>query len=86
MKHNKKSNLALMAQGINGIAEMYAELSRRLTLLEGRVTGLSAKGDELKAHHEALAKEVAALGVGQAALTDEVMQEYFYGKRGVGDE
>ena len=85
MKRNKKPKLALLAQGINGIADMYAELIGRMTLLEGRVAGLVAKCDELRTRQEALAKDVE-LGVGQAAISDEVMQEYFYGKRGVGDE
>ena len=86
MKGKNKPNLALLAQGINGIADMYAELTGRLAVLEGRVAGLADRCDALRTAQQALQAETARLGAGQAALTDEVMQEYFYGKRNVGDE
>jgi len=85
MKKKQKTNLTLLAAGVNGLAEMYAELTARCSTLEGEVHYLRDKLEaQSKRIDEANAK-LQALSTTDGAIADEVMQEYFYGKRGGAD-
>jgi DNA-binding transcriptional regulator YbjK len=83
MKKKKKPNLALLEQGINGIAEMYAELTAKLTRLEGSVRACEAQCAHLIEAQRALEKRMSGLHEAYRAVSaEQIMQEYCYGKRG----
>ena len=76
MKRKKKYDPTLLAQGINGIADMYVELQAKLAETRKELAALSAKVNEM-------AHRVADLE-GEERMSDpeQMMQEYCYGKRG----
>ena len=87
MDKKKKTDLALLAQGINGIAEMYVEIKRMSDTLCERVMRLNADLAALEARMDAVERQVAAEGAAYATPTaEEMLEEYCYGKCGVRDE
>lgn len=66
----KKPNLSLLAQGINGIAEMFVELSARLDRMESELAALRVQN-------------AAACANGAETEAEKLMWEYCYGR---GDE
>lgn len=87
MKKKNKPDWALMRQGVNGLAEMYAELTAKCTRLEGEAEGLKREVKALVERQRVLTGRVDELGRQYASVgADEMMQEYFYGKRGGEDE
>lgn len=78
-KRNKAS-LDLLTQGVNGIAEMYAELSAKYTQLEGTVSGCATQCREAQAAVQRLERAVAQLQQdNQTALARQLMDDYCYG-------
>jgi len=81
MKKTKKNDTALLAQGINGIADMYVELKAAIDGCRKEMAALSAKVSEI-------AHRVADLEGEEYRMSEpeRMMQEYCYGKRGDGHE
>ena len=81
MMRKKKYDPTLLAQGINGIADLYVELQAKVEAAREELAALSAKVNEL-------ARRLVDIEREDYRSDDPavVMQEYCYGKRGDRDE